>query len=196
MIAAPLEFGLWLSFVIERLSLFPRPDRSYTNIRAKRDTLSWTLGQEEDDSPAPGKMITIGFVHVVSYPAIGPVSEALDGGRAWRGGPLTETNRRWVPMDTRDDREDEVSHVESLLDILFSSYCLCRGVSMRCLYSFSPKDGCSEAALAFRALPSPNMPESWMATIVILLMTSGHSSACFQGKYVNIMYIHGFCSAE
>lgn len=131
-----MEFALLLLlslsvFVSARLSLFPRPVRSYTNIRAKRDTLSWTLGQEEDDSPAPGKMITIGsFVHVV-YPATGLVSEAFDCGRAWRGGPLTVTNRRWVPMDTRDDREDEVSHVESSLDISVLFYRLCRGALMR-----------------------------------------------------------------
>lgn len=111
MIAAPLVFTL-LSFV--RLSLFPRPVRSYTKIRAKRTTRSWTLGQEEDDSPAPGMMITIGsLVHVVTYPATGSLSEALYWGRAWRGGPLTEMNRRWVPIDTSDEREVEVSQVES-----------------------------------------------------------------------------------
>ena len=124
-IAAPLvKFALFLSlsvFVFARLSLFPRPVRSYTSIRAKRDTLSWTLGQDEDDSPAPGKIITMGsLVHVVLfvYPATRPVSEAFDCGRRWRGGPLTETNRRCVPMDTSDERDCAVSHVESSLVIL------------------------------------------------------------------------------
>ena len=128
MIAAPLLFTL-VSFV--RLSLFPRPVRSYTKIRAKRDTLSWTLGQEEDDSPAPGKMIIIGsLVHVVEYPATGSVSEALDCARAWRSGPLTETNKRWVLIDTNDERENVVSHVESKFVILIWFDCQLSGMLM------------------------------------------------------------------